>query len=84
MNCHVLFKQVYTILCICTLEKNAYPANMKGFDPGTSRLLEIYFTTGLFYKLKYSNCNRRDRVRLGWSVQSLRVWNGGGGESGIL
>ena len=41
------------------------------FDPGTSRLLEMYFTTGLFYKLKYSDCNRRDRVRLGWSIQPL-------------
>ena len=30
MKCHVLFKQVHTIVCICTLETNAYPANMKG------------------------------------------------------
>ena len=30
MNCHVLFKQVHIILCICTLETNAYPANVKG------------------------------------------------------
>ena len=29
MNCHVLFKQEHTILCICTLETNAYPVNMK-------------------------------------------------------
>ena len=25
------------------------------FDPGTSRLLEMYFTTALLYKLKYSD-----------------------------
>ena len=27
-------------------------ASLARFDPGTSRFLEMYFTTGLFYKLK--------------------------------
>ena len=29
--------------------------SLAGFDPGTSRSLEMYFTTALFYKLKYSD-----------------------------
>ena len=33
------------------------------FDPGTSRLLEVYFTTRQFYMLKYS-----DEIKINESI----------------
>ena len=37
------------------LKKKKKKTSLARFDPGTSRLLEMYFTTALFCKLKYSN-----------------------------